>query len=123
MTGAGCGGVVIVWAAAPAAVANCFDGAELAIADGTVPHGRKPSIGVKGKHANENLANFANGRSKRKVCLLWPAYLKAQLLAPGNKPARGKVLEIYLSPLRQERVTRDGLTTAGPKEMRGRRNC
>ena len=35
--------------------------------------------------------------------------LKAQLRAPGNKPARGKVLFTYLSSLRQERVSRAGL--------------
>ena len=34
--------------------------------------------------------------------------LKAQLRAPGNKPARGKVLFTYLSSLRMERVGRAG---------------
>ena len=34
--------------------------------------------------------------------------LKAQLRAPGNKPALGKVLFTYLSPLRMERVGRAG---------------
>ena len=35
--------------------------------------------------------------------------LKAQLRAPGNKPARGKVLFTCLSPLRQETVGRAGV--------------
>ena len=34
--------------------------------------------------------------------------LKIKLQAPGNKPAQGKVLETYLSSLRQERVRRAG---------------
>ena len=37
-----------------------------------------------------------------------PTSLKAQLRAPGNKSARGKVLFTYLSPLRMERVGRAG---------------
>ena len=35
--------------------------------------------------------------------------LKAQLRAPGNKPAWGKALQTLLSPLRQERVGRAGV--------------
>ena len=63
--------------------------------------------------------------------------LKAQLRAPGNKPTRGKVLQTYLSSLRQERVGRAGvlvclaarssLTRSDPPTGRGKRvataNC
>ena len=46
--------------------------------------------------------------------------LKAQLRAPGNKPARGKVLFTYLSPLRMERVGRAGalVCLAAPSNQR-----
>ena len=51
---------------------------------------------------------FKSRNPCRQTCVFTRASLKAQLRAPGNKPARGKVLQTYLSPLRQERVGRAG---------------
>ena len=55
------------------------------------------------------VSGLTNRPMEQKKLLPFLDVLKVQLQAPGNKPARGKVLQTYLPSLRQERVGRAGV--------------